>query len=72
MSLAGEIVIAGGAEVIHGTKNYGIANAQFFNPDDDSLELAENNMNMAQWYPSVMSLGNSKIVVRGGTGTYIN
>mmetsp|Transcript_28962 Transcript_28962/g.52404 ORF Transcript_28962/g.52404 Transcript_28962/m.52404 type:complete len:251 (+) Transcript_28962:490-1242(+) len=28
-------------------------------------------MNMAQWYPSVTSLGNSKIVVQGGTGTYI-
>jgi hypothetical protein len=71
LSSTGEILITGGSQVINGTKNYGIAHAQFFNPDDDSLELAENNMHVARWYPSVTSLGNSKIVVQGGTGTYI-
>ena len=67
VSSTGEIFITGGSEVINGTKNYGIAHAQFFNPADDSLELAENNMHEARWYPSVTSLGNSKIVVQGGT-----
>ena len=35
LSSTGEILITGGSQVINGTKNYGIAHAQFFNPDDE-------------------------------------
>jgi hypothetical protein len=65
----GEILLTGGSEVLNGTQNYGIGHVQIFDPDADTIELADRNMHFARWYPSVTTLGNSLIVVQGGTGT---
>ena len=65
-----KVLLTGGSEVINGTQNYGIAKVQIFDPAEDTLIDAEHQMYFPRWYPSVTTLGNSLIVVQGGTGMY--
>ena len=64
----GKVLITGGTQAINGTQNYGITHVQFFDPDTETLQLAEYNMHFARWYPTVTTMGNSQIIVQGGTG----
>jgi hypothetical protein len=70
LATTGKVLLTGGSEVINGTQNYGIAKVQIFDPAEDTLIDAEHQMYFPRWYPSVTTLGNSLIVVQGGTGMY--
>ena len=69
LATTGKVLLTGGSEVINGTQNYGIAKVQIFDPIEETLIDAEHQMHFPRWYPSVTTLGNSLIVVHGGTGS---
>jgi hypothetical protein len=65
---SGQVLITGGSENMNDIPNYGIAHVQFFDPETDTIELADRNMYFPRWYPSVTTLGNGQVVVQGGRG----
>lgn len=64
----GKVLITGGSQTFNGTRNYGVTDTQIFDPDTETMQIAQHDMHYARWYPSVTVLGNTHIVAQGGTG----
>jgi hypothetical protein len=60
------VLLVGGDRTINGVRNYSSPDINYFYYDQNNMKSAGRTMERPRWYPTVMTLANSDVLVLGG------
>jgi Domain of unknown function (DUF1929)/Glyoxal oxidase N-terminus len=65
----GKVLLTGGDNTINGVRNYSSADINEFDYQNNTLSPVPSKLSRPRWYPTILTLPNSEVLVMGGRAT---